>query len=118
MMVTEKQYNRCAVIINAAAVAAGGIGALPMSGSDALALERIQLAMLLQLAEVFGYSKTELTEEQLVNQAFMKNAGVLLVAKLSQAIPGTDRLIRGVVASTLTESLGWHQVRVFDENQL
>lgn len=116
-MMTEAQRKKCSVIIKGAAIAAGGIGALPIPGSDSLAIKKIQIGMISQLAEVFGCPATEIEAEMVIKHSFAKNAGMLLSSNLIRAIPGADNVIRGVVAACLTEAIGWQQAEYFASTQ-
>ena len=110
---SENQRKRCAVIINSAAMAAGGVGVLPVPGPDALVIENIQMKMIQELAELFGNQIDELDVEQEIKQLFVRNSGTLLATNLIKAIPGAGMLIRGIVAAALTETLGWHMAEKF-----
>lgn len=112
-MMTERQKEQCAMIIHSAAVAAGGIGAVPVPGSDAVGLAGVQTAMVLALAEVFEYPMTKAAAMHTAKQLIVSSTGKLLASNLTKLIPGFGSVVCGTVAAGLTEAFGWEQAREF-----
>lgn len=112
-MMNNTQEKRCAMIIHSAAVTAGGIGALPVPGSDAAGLLGVQTAMVLALAEVFGIPLTQTMAQHAAKQAIVSSAGKLIATNLTKMIPVAGSIICGSVAAGLTEAFGWQQAREF-----
>ena len=111
---TYAQRKECEDIIEVATVAAGATGFLPIPGSDAGPLAAIQVTMILALSDVFDVMFTKNCAINLAKNAIAENIGKYTVAQFLGWIPFGGNAIKGTVAATITNKLGWNVARDFD----
>ena len=116
-MMTEQQQSECAKIIHGAAVAAGGVGALPVPCSDVVGLVALQTSMVIALAKVFNIAMTNNMAEHIAKQAVVYSAGKLIASNLTKLIPVFGSAVCATAAVGLTETFGWEQARAFAAQQ-
>lgn len=115
---TNKQYEDCQLIIHSASVASGAAGALPIPGSDSVAICAAQTAMIIALGKVFDIRMTESAAEAMVITRLTEFAGKLMAGGFIKMIPGVGTFIGGCVNATvavsITEMVGWEVAEDFD----
>ncbi len=113
----KKKATKAKVIISAAAAAAGGIGYVPIPGSDAPLLVAAQTAMIGSLAALYGITDDAIKVGMLPFLA--KLAGTNLASSLLKLIPGLGTLVGGTitaaVASSLTFAMGMYVKSYFEK---
>jgi uncharacterized protein (DUF697 family)/predicted GTPase len=115
----KHRVDQSHLIVNAAAVSAGAIGATPIPFSDALAIIPIQVGMLSGISATFGLDLNKNFLTTLLSGAagggFLAMAGRAIVGDLLKMIPGAGSvvggLISGAVATTLTKAAGEAYIR-------
>ena len=113
VIMDEKTKSRCNYIIHTSSAAAGGIGASPVPGSDAMPLMAIQVGMIMLLAQELKIPLEEATAKAIAKNAIAKNIGKLFVGELTKAIPGFGSAVNAGVAFCVTEVLGWDFVNEY-----
>ena len=107
------RHEKCEDIIHSAALAAGGVGFIPLPFMDAIPITGIQITMIISLGKVFGkeISKTEAS-------AILKPllAGVV-GRQVAGMIPVFGWLAKSGTAFTITETLGWNVVKNLEEEE-
>lgn len=105
--------------INGATVSAAGIGALPIPGSDIIALTALQIALAMKIAYIYGIKPSKNDIMKLVGSTVTGTVGKQIVRwaitaiKTAGWIPGAQLLgvviigIAATVASSLTYGFGW-----------
>lgn len=109
VIMNEKTKSRCNYIIHTSSAAAGGIGASPVPGSDAMPLMAIQIGMIMLLAQELKIP----LEEAMAKNVVAKNVGKLFVGELTKIIPGFGSAVNAGVAFCVTEALGWDFVNEY-----
>ena len=112
-MMTTAEKEKCQIIIHGAAVAAAGVGAIPIPGSDIIPLMGIQSAMVLALATVFEISLTDVAAKEMVKVAITGQMGKALAGQLAKLIPGVGSAVNATIAVGITEKFGWDTAREF-----
>lgn len=113
---TEKQREKCHVIIHTATASGGAVaaGMAQIPGSDIPVLIGIEVAMVISLGGVFGISLTESSAKSVVLTATATFAGRGLTQALVGWIPGFGNLINASTAIALIETMGWAISHDFD----
>lgn len=115
---TNKQYEDCQFIIHSAAVASAAAGALPIPGSDSVAIVAAQTAMTLSLAKVFNVRLTQAAAEAMAITTITQYSGRLVAGGLIKLIPFAGTVVGGgvnaAVAASITETVGWEIARDFE----
>jgi len=104
--------DRCSVIIHTAAAAAavaGGVMIVP--GADAAAIAPIQIGMVTALANEFDVPLTDAALRSTIYASLGTILGKGGAGLLLRFIPIAGNLIRGSVAASVTEALGWTVVK-------
>ena len=110
---TNIEKEKCQAIIHTAAVASGAAGALPIPGSDAVAITAVQTTMIISLGKVFDVRLTESAAESMAITMLTQHAGKLVAGGLIKLIPGVGSAINASVAFTITEVVGWEVAEDF-----
>ncbi len=114
---TNKQYEDCQVIIHTAAAASAAAGALPIPGSDSVAIVAAQTAMIIALGKVFDVKMTDSAAEAMALTMITQYSGRLMAGGLIKLIPGAGTFFGGCVnasvAASITETLGWEVAEDF-----
>lgn len=117
---TNKQKSKCHVIIHAASVAAGAVGAglAQIPGSDNAIITPIQLTMTISLGKVFGRTLSDAAAKAAVASLAAYTVGRSASQALVWWIPGYGNVINATTAAGLTETMGWLLAKEFDEGLL
>lgn len=110
---TESQKEKCHYIIHGAAMAAGGIAALPIPIADIGPITAIQATMIISLARVFEIPITENLAKETAKTFMVGQIGKQIAASLSKIIPIIGSGVNATVAVGLTETLGWETAEDF-----
>jgi predicted GTPase/uncharacterized protein (DUF697 family) len=102
-------------VVHLAAMAAVGIGAIPIPFSDALLLAPAQLTMVGRIAVIYGFGMDAGSLTALIGGSMMplvaQSTGVFLASSLIEMIPGAGSIvggaISGIVAGGLTATIGY-----------
>lgn len=113
IIMNEKIKSRCNYIIHTSSAAAGGVGAMPVPGSDAMPLMAIQVGMIMLLAQELKIPFEEATAKAMAKNVIAKNVGKLFVGELTKIIPGIGSAVNAGVAFCVTEALGWDFVNEY-----
>ena len=109
----KNKSGKATGIVSAAVASAGGVGAIPIPGSDAPILISIQMGMIAGLAALYGL------REEAVNAAvypmIAKVVGILAATSLSKLIPGLGSVIQATVAAALTGAMGAYVKNSFEQ---
>jgi predicted GTPase/uncharacterized protein (DUF697 family) len=92
--------------IAGAAVLSGGVGAVPLPGSDAVLLVPAQLALMAKIATLYNIPKGEAMSAASLITAGAKQGGIRLAASIVGLVPGPGQVINAAVASTITAVAG------------
>lgn len=93
--------------IAAAGVTAGGIGALPLPGSDVVPLTALQVGLILKLSALYGKPMNRESAKDLIVITTTKTIGQTLYRQVVKFIPGAGSVAAGMIASSLTLALGY-----------
>jgi len=119
LKVSRYKAETVAKWINGAAVAAAGIGALPVPGSDIVPLTTLQVGLAMKIAYIYGFEPSKNDVMHLVASTVNGSVGKQLVRwaitalKASGWVPGGQLLdfavlaIASTVAASLTYGFGW-----------
>jgi len=102
--------------IAAAGVSAGGIGALPLPGSDMIPLTALQVGLVLKLAALYNKPMSKDTAKELIIVTTTRTIGQTLYRQIVKLIPGAGSIAAGIVASSLTLALGYGVKHSFENN--
>ena len=103
---------RCAAIIHTAAAAAAGAGVLTVvPGADAVAIAPVQVAMITAIANEFEVPVTEAAVRSTIYASLGTIVGKGGAGLLLRFVPIAGNIIRGSVAASVTEALGWSVVK-------
>lgn len=111
------EKKKCQKVIHSAAVAAAGIGFVPIPGADLGPICAIQAGMIIALARVFKISVTKEAAANIAKTFIVGNIGKTIVGQLSKFIPIVGSGINASVAAALTEALGWEIAEDFDNKK-
>jgi len=108
------KLQRAQTVVGGAALTAGGVGAVPLPFSDAIAIIPIQISMLAGISVAWGLPVSTAFLGTLVSGAITGSAGTLVgraaAGALIKLIPGIGSTVGGAisagVASTLTVAFG------------
>ncbi len=114
---TSDEKDNCQIIIHGAAVAAAGVGFVPVPGGDIGPLCAIQGGMVIALARVFGISITKDGAIKMAESFMLGAMGKFIASELVKLIPVLGSLISGTVAASLTEAFGWETAEEFDKQR-
>ena len=109
----KKKKEKCENIIHTAALAAAGVGAIPIPISDAALITPIQVSMIVSMGMIMGISKE--TAKSIFLPVIAKTVGILTASSLSKLIPGLGSAIQAGVAAALTEAVGWISLNYFEQ---
>lgn len=97
------------------------IGLSPISFSDALLLVPIQLTMMARLHKLYGFNFSENLGEAVARELILVGLGRSAVGNLLKFIPAVGTVagaaINSVVASTITQALGWVTVKMLNDGE-
>jgi len=93
--------------IATAGVSAGGIGALPLPGSDVIPLTALQVGLILKLSALYGKPMSREKAKDLIIVTTTQTIGQTLYRQVVKFIPVAGSVAAGVVASSLTLALGY-----------
>jgi uncharacterized protein (DUF697 family) len=119
--VDEEKRKKCHKTVHAASLTAAIIGCSPIPFSDAFLLVPVQLTMMSRLHKLFGKSWSESLGKSLSRELIVVGLGRGAVGNILKLIPAVGTVagaaINGVVASTITESLGWVTVKMLNDGE-
>ncbi|CZQ98528.1 YcjF family protein [Trichococcus collinsii] len=119
--VDEEQRKKCHKTVHAASLTAAIIGCSPIPFSDAFLLVPVQLTMMSRLHKLFGQSWSESLGKSLSRELIVVGLGRGAVGNILKLVPAVGTVagaaINGVVASTITESLGWVTVKMLNDGE-
>ncbi|WP_124057887.1 YcjF family protein [Vaginisenegalia massiliensis] len=105
-------------IIRTATIMAAVVGCSPIPFSDAILLVPIQLTMMARLHKLFGQSWTKSLGKSFTKELAVVGFGRSTVGNIMKLIPGlgtySGAAVNGVVASSITASLGWATVKMLN----
>ncbi len=103
--------------ITGAGVTAGGIGALPIPGSDVIPLTALQVGLILKLAALYNKKMTRKTAKDLIVVTMTRTVGQTMYRQVVKFIPEAGSIAGGIVASSLTLALGYGVKYAFENNK-
>lgn len=103
--------------IAGAGVSAGGIGALPLPGSDVVPLTALQIGLILKLAALYNQPMSKKAAKDLIVVTMTRTVGQTVYRQIVKFIPGAGSIAGGVVASSLTMALGYGVKTAFEQNR-
>lgn len=119
--VDEEKRKKCHKTVHAASLTAAIIGFSPIPFSDAFLLVPVQLTMMARLHKIFGQSWSESLGKSLSRELIVVGLGRGAVGNILKLVPAVGTVagaaINGVVASTITESLGWVTVKMLNDGE-
>jgi len=98
---------KCHAAIHSATVAAGAAGVLPIPFSDTIPITAAQIGMIMALGKVFGVTLSDGVAKSIAGVVLAQGVGRTLFTNALKLIPGAGSLAGAVIASTVTEGLGW-----------
>ena len=119
--VDEKTKKRSHATVHAASLTSAIIGLSPIPFSDAFLLVPIQLTMMARLHKIYGQEFSENLGESLARELVIVGLGRSTVGNLLKFIPAVGTVagaaINAVVASTITQALGWVTVKMLNDGE-
>lgn len=119
--VDDETRKKCHSTVHAASLTAVIIGCSPISFSDAFLLVPVQLTMMARLHKLFGQSWSESLGKSISKELIVVGLGRSAVGNLMKLVPTVGTVagaaINGVVASTITEALGWTTVKMLNDGE-
>lgn len=119
--VDDETRKKCHSTIHAASLTAAIIGCSPIPFSDAFLLVPVQLTMMARLHKLFGQSWSKSLSSSISKELVVVGLGRSAVGNLMKLIPTVGIIagaaINGVVASTITEALGWTTVKMLNDGE-
>lgn len=114
---TDKQKQKCKMIIHTHATAAAGVaaGMAQLPAADNLPLAGIEISMVSQIGDVFGESVTKATAKGIIASVAGTAVGRTVSQVLVGWIPGFGNAINASTAAGVVEAIGWGAVKYFDE---
>jgi len=117
-VVIRLKANQARAVVAGSAVAAAGVGAVPIPVPDAVVLMPVQLGMLASINAIFGMDvssdRTVNLIRGLVGQGGITVVGRQIAANLLKVIPGAS-VINASVAAALTAALGEAYIQLCSE---
>ena len=90
-------------------------GLIPIPISDAALISAQQLYMATRIASIFGMSSMGNTVQNLLKTQIASSFGILFAASLTKFVPILGSLINASVAATITYSLGYALIKLFEK---
>lgn len=119
--VDDETRKKCHSTIHAASLTAAIIGCSPIPFSDAFLLVPVQLTMMARLHKLFGQSWSKSLSSSISKELVVVGLGRSAVGNLMKLVPTVGTIagaaINGVVASTITEALGWTTVKMLNDGE-
>lgn len=119
--VDEETKKRSHATVHAASLTSAIIGLSPIPFSDAFLLVPIQLTMMARLHKIYGQEFSENLGESLARELVIVGLGRSTVGNLLKFIPAVGTVagaaINAVVASTITQALGWVTVKMLNDGE-
>lgn len=119
--VDEETKRKTHATVHAASLTAAIVGCSPIPFSDAFLLVPIQLTMMGRLHKIFGRKFSENLGESLTRELVIVSLGRGAVGNLMKFIPAVGTVagaaINAVVASTITQALGWVTVKMLNDGE-
>jgi len=119
--VDEETKKRSHATVHAASLTSAIIGLSPIPFSDAFLLVPIQLTMMARLHKIYGQKFSENLGESLARELVIVGLGRSAVGNLLKFIPAVGMVagaaINAVVASTITQALGWVTVKMLNDGE-
>lgn len=119
--VDEVTKNRSHATIHAASLTAAIIGCSPIPFSDAFLLVPVQLTMMARLHKIFDQKFSENLGESVARELIIVGLGRSAVGNLMKLVPAVGTIagaaINAVVASTITQALGWVTVKMLNDGE-
>lgn len=117
--VDEETRRKCHSTIHSASLTAAIIGCSPIPFSDAVLLVPVQMTMMSRLHKTFGQSWAKNLGSALSKELLVVGFGRSVVGNIVKLFPGVGTLagaaMNGLVASTITEALGWVTVKMLND---
>ena len=105
----EEKVKQARIVVATASVSAGGIGAIPIPFSDAIAIVPIQIGMLAGISAAFGLDISDGFLGTVISSTFSGLAGTMAgraaVAAFLKFIPGAGSLAGGMMSAAVATSL-------------
>ena len=118
---TKDEESKCETIIHSAALAAGGVNALPLPTLGIAADMTAMTLMVVSLAGVFGGDmSTEMARGIAIaalKKTMLKQPIKVLTKELSKLIPGVGQIVAPTISIVLVEAAGWNIAKSFDEKR-
>ena len=115
----DNQRSKCHAIIHsaagAAAACAAGLAQIP--GADNGALVPIEIAMIVSLGKVFGFTVSESYAKSILMTAAATVCGRTISQILVGWLPGIGNAINAATAASMVESIGWISAEEFDTKE-
>lgn len=102
-LMTADQITKCNAAIHTAAVAAGGVGFIPIPVVDAIPISAVQVTMVVALGKIFDQTITDSVAKGFIGAA----ASTLVGRSLAKMIPIVGWGVSAGVAAGVTEAIGW-----------
>lgn len=96
---------------------AGGIGALPLPGSDVIPLTALQVGLVLKLAALYNKPMSKKAAKDLIVITMTRTIGQTVYRQVVKFIPGAGSVVGGVVASSVTLALGYGVKYAFENDK-
>ncbi|MDE5937005.1 MAG: hypothetical protein K2G83_06345 [Ruminococcus sp.] len=106
-LMTSKQIALSNTIIHTASAACGACGAIPIPIADAIPMSAAQVTMIISLGEAFDRKLTESGAKAILSSASAAIVGRAVVGGLLKFIPIAGWAASAVVATAVTEAIGW-----------
>jgi len=88
---------------------------IPIPISDAALISAQQLYMATRIASIFGMSSMGNTVQNLLKTQIASSFGILFAASLTKFVPILGSMINSAVAATITYSLGYALIKLFEK---
>ena len=112
----DSQKKQAAATIHGAGALAGAIGLLsPIPGPDAALIAPIQAILVLRLASLYGVRPSSAALRSAGYAALGQVVGKGSARVLAALIPGMGSIVRGGVAASMTEAIGWAVIDNLEE---
>ena len=112
----DSQKKQAAATIHGAGALAGAIGLLsPIPGPDAALIAPIKAILVLRLASLYGVRPSSAALRSAGYAALGQVVGKGSARVLAALIPGMGSIVRGGVAASMTEAIGWAVIDNLEE---